>query len=166
MGKTSVKFLLAYAAVGLVIPCLPAFVQPTIQVSAPLSQLEKGVLHADSLRLAAVAARDVGALERMLARDWFLISGVSGLVTRDAYLTGLRSGTRTYQTTQHDSVRVRVYGGTAVVTGRSIGAIDSSGTRLHTNVWFTHVYVRDRGRWLMVAMHTSQIRSVANGTKP
>jgi hypothetical protein len=119
------------------------------------------VLRAEDERLAAIARRDVAALESMLTPDWFLISGVSGLVTRDGYLAGLRSGTRTYQTIRHDSVRVRLYGPTAVITGRSIGAISNSGTRVETELWFTHVYVYQQGRWLMAAMHTSRVSPVA-----
>jgi len=53
-----------------------------------------------------------------------------------------------------DEVAVRVYGDTAVVTGRTIAAISDE---LTIRLRFTDVFVHRDERWLAVASHATRI---------
>jgi len=55
-------------------------------------------------------------------------------------------------------LKVRVYGDTAVVTGRSVQSGRENGKDYSGNYWFTRVYVKQNGQWLTVALQTTPIR--------
>lgn len=129
---------------------------------------QREVVRVDSMRLAAVLRADTAVLKNLLTPDWLLISGVTGeRLSRAGYLTGLASGTRRIAAAEHDSLRVRVYGTTAVVTGRSTAAVRRRNVSTATTVWFTHVYVKEAGEWRMLSMHVStDPRPVRDGIRP
>jgi uncharacterized protein DUF4440 len=111
------------------------------------------------MRLAAVLRADTTVLKKLMMPDWLLISSVTGeRLSRSAYLTGLANGTRRIAAADHDSVQVRVYGTTAVVTGRSTAMVRGRDMSTATTAWFTHVYVKDAGEWRMLSMHVSADR--------
>jgi hypothetical protein len=55
-------------------------------------------------------------------------------------------------------VRVRVYGDTAVVTGRMLQRFVLGGVRRAHDLRYTDVYVRRKGRWLLVSGHVSPVK--------
>lgn len=117
---------------------------------------QREVLHVDSVRLAAVLRADTTALKRLMTPDWLLISSVTGeRLSRSAYLAGLASGRRRMTTATHDSLQVRVYGTTAILTGRTRSRMGSQDSSITTTAWFTHVYVKENGQWRMASMHVS-----------
>jgi ketosteroid isomerase-like protein len=54
-----------------------------------------------------------------------------------------------------DDVSVRVFGDAAVVTGRTHGVGEFSGTPYDVVIRFTDTFVRRDGRWQAVASHAS-----------
>lgn len=55
-------------------------------------------------------------------------------------------------------VLVRVYGDTAIVTGRSIQNFTLGGTRYTNDRRYTNVFVRRKSKWLLVSGHASAVR--------
>jgi ketosteroid isomerase-like protein len=79
------------------------------------------------------------------------------LRTKADILTGFKSGAFKYEAREVSDLNVRVYGDTAVVTGRAVqkgaeNAKDYSGANR-----FTRVYVKQGGRWLTVALQVTLV---------
>ena len=73
-------------------------------------------------------------------------------------LNGFASGSFHYVSREISDLRVRVYGETAVVTGRSVQKGMENGKDYSGDYWFTRVYVKQKGRWLTVALQTTLIQ--------
>ena len=108
-------------------------------------------------RFQATRRADIRALDTLLADDWLASGNSMSTVTKRQYLDELAAGTRRYGDVRHEDVVVRVYGDAAIITGRSIGSAIINGRQQNNPTRFTHVYVRRRGRWQMVAMHNTVI---------
>ena len=78
--------------------------------------------------------------------------------TKSDILKGFASGAFHYESRQIWDLKVRVYGDTAVVTGRSAQKGAENGKNYSGDYWFTRVYVKQNGRWLTVALQTTPIR--------
>jgi uncharacterized protein (TIGR02246 family) len=106
----------------------------------------------------ALLRGDAAALARMTSDDYTFINQRGELRTKAEIVSGFKSGTYKYEARQISDLRVRVYGNTAIVTGRATqkgveNTKDYSGENR-----FTRVYVKQEGRWVSVAL---QVTSVA-----
>src|SRR5438309_10120136 len=89
--------------------------QPTIQARSAADD-EKAVAALDIEYQAAVKQNDVATMDRILADDFVLVTGLGKTYTKTDLLKEARSKRMVYEC-QEDSVRkVRVWGDTAVVT--------------------------------------------------
>ena len=116
---------------------------------------EQAVLQQDRERIAAQIAADAVALRRIYADD-FLGIGPTGVVRSKAdVIADFTTHALTYQSIVTAEVRVRVYGNTAVETGRSTMVGQDKGKTVPVENRFTRVWVRTGGRWQLVANHYS-----------
>jgi ketosteroid isomerase-like protein len=100
-------------------------------------------------------AADTIALRRIYADDFFGI-GPTGVVRNKAeVIADFTSHALTYQSITTAEVRVRVYGNTAVETGRSTMVGQDRGNAVPRENRFTRVWVMMDGRWQLVANHSS-----------
>jgi len=116
---------------------------------------EHAVQQQDQERIRAQIAADTVALRRIYADDFFGI-GPTGVVRNKAeVIADFTSHTLTYQSITTGEVRVRVYGNTAVETGRSTMVGQDRGKAVPRENRFTRVWVMTDGRWQLVANHYS-----------
>src|ERR1041384_6191734 len=109
----------------------------------------------DQERIQAQIHADAAALDRLYADD-FIGIGPSGTVrTKPQVLSDFTSGDLKFQSITTDGVQVRVYGNTAVETGRSTMIGQDKGKVVPRDNRFTRVWVRRQGRWQLVANHYS-----------
>ena len=120
---------------------------------------------AEGIEIARLAARvqrfhaDAAALKRIYADD-FIGVGPSGTVrTKPQVISDFTSGDLRFQSITTDDVRVRVYGNAAVETGRSTMDGQDKGKAVPHDTRFTRVWVKQHGRWRLVANHYSSIVS-------
>lgn len=105
----------------------------------------------------AIVSRDAAAYERILADD-FIFTSFDGTVTDKAQeIAKAKSGDLKFESGKSDDVRVKVYGKTAVVTGRFTAKGTSKGKDFTFTERYTAVFVKRGGRWQMVAEHASEI---------
>ena len=109
----------------------------------------------DQERIQAQIGADAAALDRLYAED-FIGIGPSGTVrTKAQVIADFKSGSLRFQSITTDDVQWRVYGDTAVETGRStMNGEDRSKTVPRDNR-FTRVWVKRQGRWQLVTNHYS-----------
>jgi len=119
---------------------------------------ESGPLAADGQFFAALLAGSVEELEQILAEDFLLIDVMSGSeVTKPALLDVLKSGELRFEAIEPAEARVRRYGATAVITGRTQMSMRFGEASVTTRSRYTHVYVEQQGQWRMVAAQGTQI---------
>ena len=113
----------------------------------------------DRERIQAQINADAVALDRIYADD-FIGVGPSGTVrTKAQVLLDFTSGDLKFQSIITDDVQVRVYGNTAVETGRSTMIGQDKGKVVPRDNRFTRVWVKQQGRWRLVANHYSLLIS-------
>ena len=125
----------------------------------PKSIAEQVIRKLDNERIQAQIHADVAALERIYADD-FIGVGPSGTVrTKPQVISDFTSGDLRFQSITTDDVRVRVYGNAAVETGLSTMNGQDKGNAVPHDTRFTRVWVKQQGRWRLVANHYSSIVS-------
>lgn len=111
---------------------------------------------------AAIVSNDAGRIGAYMADEWVIVSE-SGISAREDFLALVESGDLTHSAMDLvGETRVRVYGDTAVLTGRQTNTAHYQGERYDADEWVTDVFVRRDGRWLCVL---SQITGVEAGAE-
>ncbi|MGH9882691.1 MAG: nuclear transport factor 2 family protein [Pyrinomonadaceae bacterium] len=119
--------------------------------------VEQVIRQLDHERIQAQIDADAVALDRIYAAD-FIGIGPSGTVrTKPQVISDFTSGNLRFQSITTDDVQVRIYGNTAVETGRSTMNGHDSGKAVPRDNRFTRVWVKQQGRWRLVANHYSSL---------
>ena len=117
--------------------------------------VEQAIRQLDNERIQAQIGADAAALDRIYADD-FIGVGPSGTVrTKTQVITDFTSGDLKFQSITTDEVQVRVYENTAVETGLSTMVGQDKGKAVPRDTRFTRVWVKQQGRWRLVANHYS-----------
>ena len=120
---------------------------------------DQEIRQVDRERIQAQISADAAALDRLYAND-FIGIGPSGTVRRKPQvIADFTSGDLKFQSINTDDVQVRVYGNTAVETGRSTMIGQDKGKAVPRDNRFTRVWIKQRGRWRLVANHYSLLIS-------
>jgi ketosteroid isomerase-like protein len=112
----------------------------------------------------AFLTNDKAVLEEVLADDFVLTDSDGNLTTKRALIDGLKPSEKKQIKSNHtEDVRIRVYGDTAVVTGRYVesGIYDSKPYQIESR--YTDVYVRRGHAWRGVAAHASGQKITLDG---
>ena len=115
-----------------------------------LKQLEKQ-------RSEALIKGDAGFLDRTTADDYSMITSSGQLRNKGRMMGDLKSGEVKFQSADVDDLEVRIYGDTAVVTGRHTQKAQSAGKDISGQYRFTRVYVKQKGQWKAVAYQATSI---------
>ncbi|MDQ3687169.1 MAG: nuclear transport factor 2 family protein [Acidobacteriota bacterium] len=106
---------------------------------------------------AALGRNDTAALERMYADDWSFVNPNGVLVTKAQALANMKSGTLKYESLSIDERNVRIYGNTAVMTGRATVKGQRDGQDIAGQYRATSVLVKKGGNWQVVAQQSTRI---------
>ena len=147
------------AAALLLVAWSPAAVgQTKSRASARQGRDERALLRANREYDEALVRGDAEALERIYA-DEFVYTTFDGEVRDKAQqIAFTRSGELKLESGRSDDVRVRVYGNTAVMTGRFTAKGKFRGAAIDVHERYTAVWVRSRGRWRLVAEQGNEIK--------
>jgi ketosteroid isomerase-like protein len=100
---------------------------------------------------------DAEALDRLWSDDLVVTVTNMPVMTKPDAIGFLRSGRMRFQRYETSDIRIRLYGDAAVVTGRLERTRTINGREIDDNWRFTKMYVREAGRWKVVAWHASTI---------
>ena len=122
---------------------------------AQKESVEETIRKLDNGRIQAQIHADAVALDRIYADD-FVGVGPSGTVrTKPQVISDFTSGELKFQSITTDEVKVRVYENTAVETGLSTMLGQDKDKAVPRETRFTRVWVKQKGRWRLVANHYS-----------
>jgi uncharacterized protein (TIGR02246 family) len=139
------------------IALLLAGVVMSAQKPIETSSDEKEIRALEDERNRAILNGDAALLERMTSDDYTFITLRGELRTKAEIVNGFKSGSFKYEARTISDLKVRVYGDTAIVTGRSSQRGKENGKDYSGDYRFTRVYVKQGGRWLTVALQTTLI---------
>jgi ketosteroid isomerase-like protein len=117
--------------------------------------VEEAIKKLDNERIQAQIHADATALDRIYAADFIGVGPSGTLRTKPQVISDFASGDLKFQSITTDDVQVRVYGNTAVETGRSTMNGQDKGKTVPRDTRFTRVWVKQQGRWRLVANHYS-----------
>ena len=122
---------------------------------AQKESVEETIRKLDSERIQAQIHADAAALDRIYADD-FIGVGPSGTVrTKPQVIADFTAGDLKFQSITTDEVKVRVYENTALETGLSTMLGQDKGKAVPRETRFTRVWIKQEGRWRLVANHYS-----------
>jgi len=111
---------------------------------------EKAVAALDTEYQAAVKKNDVATMDRILADDFVLVTGLGKTYTKADLLKEARSKRTVYEHQEDSGQKVRVWGDTAVVTALLWAKGTEDGKAFDYKLWFSDTYVRAPAGWRYV----------------
>jgi ketosteroid isomerase-like protein len=118
-------------------------------VSQTLQAMEQDWLNAEK-------NHDAAAFDKLVADDWIAITPDGKSQTKAERAVEIKSGH--IDTATLGDMKVRVFGGTAVVTGTDDEITTTDGKKSRSHYVWTDVFVEHNGKWLAVASQTAQIK--------
>jgi ketosteroid isomerase-like protein len=116
---------------------------------------EKVVAALDTEYQAAVKMNDVATMDRILADDFALVTGLGKTYTKADLLEEARRKHVVYERQEDSNQKVRVWGDTAVVTALLWAKGTEDGKPFDYKLWFSDTYVRTRDGWRYVFAQAS-----------
>lgn len=100
---------------------------------------------------------DATWFERTFAEDYVWIGPDGIVVPKAEYVRDLASHDLTWESVEAKDMEVRVYGDTAIATGRFFGKGHFKGKLLDERQRFTSVLIKRNGRWQIITEHCSKL---------
>ncbi len=116
---------------------------------------EKSVATLDTEYQAAVKNNDVATMDRILADDFVLVTGLGKTYTKADLLEEARSKRTVYEHQEDSERKVRIWGDTAVVTALLWAKGAEDGKAFDYKLWFSDTYVRTPTGWRYVLAQAS-----------
>jgi ketosteroid isomerase-like protein len=111
---------------------------------------EKAVAALDIEYQAAVKANNVATMDRILADDFALVTGLGKTYTKADLLKEAPNKRTVYERQGDSAQKVRVWGDTAVVTALLWAKGTEDGKAFDYTLWFSDTYVRTPTGWRYV----------------
>ena len=116
---------------------------------------EKAVAALDTKYHAAVKNKDVHTMDRILADDFVLVTGLGKTHSKRDLLEEARSKGMQYERQEDSQRKVRVWGDTAVVTALLWAKGTEDGKPFDYKLWFSDVYLKTEKGWRYVFAQAS-----------
>jgi ketosteroid isomerase-like protein len=136
-----------------------------------LSIASAGERHADVAQLTrlsndwdkAIVARDEKAIADNMAEDFRQIDGYGNLETKKSFVAGIVDPKLTIDPYTVEEFEVRLYGDTALLSGRSNMTGKYDGKPFTSNYRYIDIYVRRDGTWKIVSVQITKIPPPKSG---
>ena len=106
----------------------------------------------------AYPRRDVSALDHIIADDWVCIDGAGLVISKKQLLERVESSVAFLDPHKFDETSLRMFGDTAIVTGRLSGTKRGNDGTFYLEQRYTRVYVKRNDRWQCVATQVTVVR--------
>jgi ketosteroid isomerase-like protein len=130
-------------------PAKPAAKTDNASIERTLMQMERDWGQAQ-------IKNDFATVEKILAKDWVGIDYDGQVVDRAQMLAHMKTGSSTLQSEELSDMKVRVFGSTAVVTGKDSEKSTDRGKDSSGKYVWTDVFVMHNGVWQVVASQSTK----------
>ena len=132
------------------------FTLATLLGVASAQNIEEQIKKLETDRAAAAVKSDVAALDKETSDDYTFINANGEMSDKAQMLNSFKTGQTKLTSNDLSDLRVRVYGNTAVVTGKADVKGTVRGQPAPGPILFTRVYVKKYGRWQSVAFQQTK----------
>ena len=115
------------------------------------------IIELDRKRMQAMAAKDIGTLDTLIADDLVYTHSSARLDTKQTLIGNMKSGATVYSSVQPSDVRAQDLGDVVILTGVAQIKVSSQGKQLEFGVRFTDAYAKRNGRWQMVVWQSTRL---------
>jgi ketosteroid isomerase-like protein len=122
-----------------------------------LRNVELEIKSLEARRFHALTEPDGSALESLLSDDLVYTHATGWRQTKAEFLASVRTGEIQCHSFTSADVKVRVYGSTAVVTGRASVKARAKGQELDVELLYLEAFVKQDGRWQLVAWQSTRV---------
>jgi ketosteroid isomerase-like protein len=116
---------------------------------------EKTVAALDTEYQAAVKNNDLATMDRILANDFVLVTGLGKTYSKRDLLEEARSKRMHYERQEDSQQKIRVWGDTAVVTALLWAKGTQDGKPFDYKLWFSDIYLKTEKGWRYVFAQAS-----------
>jgi len=107
----------------------------------------------------AIVANDADSIGSFCTDGWVLVSE-HGVLTRDVFLTLVRTGQLAHESMQTQEVTAfHEYGETVVLAARVESVAIFGGQRFESNEWTSDVFIWSAGGWKCIVTHVTPVDS-------
>ena len=99
----------------------------------------------------ALTKHDLAALDKIWAEGYTFTNGRGEFLNKKERMENIRTGATQFDSISHEGEEIRLFGDTAVVTGRIVLKVIYSGKESSGPYRFINVWVKLQGRWQIVA---------------
>jgi ketosteroid isomerase-like protein len=142
--------LLALLAAVFLVPAMAAAVEPRDRDVAELTRLSDAWDQ-------AIVRKDEKAVADNMAEDFRQIDGYGNLETRKSFVAGILDPKLTIDPYTVEELEVRLYGDTALLSGRTHMTGKYDGKVFESNYRYIDIYVRRNGAWKIVSVQITKI---------
>ena len=115
------------------------------------------IIELDRQRMAAMAAKDVSKLDRIIADDLIYTHSSARVDTKKTLIGAMESGTTVYTAVEPSDVVAQDLGDAVVLTGVAAISVKSGGVPNSFRVRFVDVYANRGGQWQMVTWQSTKL---------
>lgn len=106
----------------------------------------------------AVVTNDIAEIKKCITSDWVLVDSQGGIIPQERFFEVLKQGLLSHSAMSKEVLRVKMYGGVALVTGRGQNTGTWQGEPMEADEWITDVYKKDGDEWLCVMTHLTPVK--------
>ena len=118
---------------------------------------EEQLMKLETDRASAVVKGDVTTLEKQTSDDYSLINMNGQISGKAQMVNAFKTGQTKLTSNEVSDMKVRVYGNTAVITGKVDVAGTMAGKDTKAQIMVTRVYVKKGGQWQSVAFQQTRV---------
>jgi len=134
----------------------PATKKVAVEVVAEVVLAERELIQLENDWAKAYLARDVKALDQIAAEGWAFTGADGDVYSKAEDLADVASGAFVATVFEMADVKVKIFGDTAVVTGRQTVRATYKGKDASAVYRITDVWQRRDGRWQAISSHLSR----------
>jgi ketosteroid isomerase-like protein len=121
------------------------------------SNEQNAVLQTERDLALAYLNSNADGIERGVMEDYALTNSTGKITTRADDIDEAKKKDPKYEVFENHDMRVRVHGDTAIVTGQTHTKGISGGKPFDSEFQFTDTFIKDGGRWRLLAGHVSKL---------
>jgi len=121
------------------------------------ANVEEELKKLETDRAAAAVKGDVATLEKQTSDDYTFINLYGQMSDKSQMVSNFKTGRTKITSNEVSDMKVRVYGNTAVITGKADVAVTMAGKDTKGQIMFTRVYVKKGGSWQSVAFQQTLV---------
>lgn len=150
LAKTSLVGAVLLVLLGVGLP-VPAAASGAARQAAAPSRDQQEIARLERELVAAIAAKDLKAYDRLVADDYVVVNASGEEITKAQVVASYTSGERGYAGLAIDEVKAHVFGDTGIVSARTLGMRHENGKDVPNRVRYVRVYARRQGVWRAVS---------------